>query len=59
MTAYRCAPRGTRTGTLTLYTSPELGKNQERLAYVLCKDDIQRALLILEKVIVEYNNKYK
>lgn len=38
------------------YTTPELGKNQVRLAYVLCKKDIQRALVILEKAIEEYNN---
>lgn len=38
------------------YTTPELGKNQVRLAYVLCKEDIQRALMILEKAIEEYNN---
>ena len=38
------------------YTTPELGKNQVRLAYVLCKDDIQRALMILEKAIDKYNN---
>ena len=38
------------------YTTPELGKNQVRLAYVLCKEDIQRALMILEKAIGEYNS---
>ena len=37
------------------YTTTELGKNQVRLAYVLCKEDIQRALMILEKAIEEYN----
>lgn len=37
------------------YTTPDLGKNQVRLAYVLCKEDIQRALMILEKAIEEYN----
>ena len=37
------------------YTSPEMGKNQVRLAYVLCKEDIQRALMILEKAIEQYN----
>ena len=41
------------------YTTPELGKNQVRLAYVLCKEDIQRALMILEKAIVEYNSQDK
>lgn len=38
------------------YTTPELGKNQVRLAYVLCKEDIQRALFLLEKAIKEYNS---
>ena len=37
------------------YTTPGSGVNQVRLAYVLCKDDIQRALMILEKAIEEYN----
>lgn len=38
------------------YTTPDLGKNQVRLAYVLCKEDIQRAHMILEKAIDEYNS---
>lgn len=33
------------------YRTPELGKNQVRLAYVLKKEDIQRALFLLEKAI--------
>lgn len=33
------------------YTNPDLGKNQVRLAYVLCKADLQRALMILDKAI--------
>lgn len=37
------------------YTTPELGKEQVRLAYVLCKEDIQRALMLLEKAIKQYN----
>lgn len=37
------------------YTNPELGKNQVRFAYVLCKEDLQRALMILEKALVENN----
>lgn len=37
------------------YTTPGIGKNQVRLAYVLCKEDLQRALVILEKAIEEYN----
>ena len=39
------------------YTTHELGKNQVRLAYVLCKEDIQRALMILEKAIEKYAEK--
>ena len=38
------------------YTTPGSGVNQVRLAYVLCKEDIQRALMILEKAIEEYNS---
>ena len=38
------------------YTTPGSGINQVRLAYVLCKEDIQRALMILEKAIEEYNS---
>ena len=37
------------------YTTPDIGRNQVRLAYVLCKDDIRRALMILEKAIEQYN----
>ncbi len=41
------------------YTTPELGKDQVRLAYVLKKSDLQRALFILEKALEAYNNKNK
>ena len=41
------------------YTNHELGKDQVRLAYVLCKDDLLRAIIILEKAINEYNNREK
>lgn len=37
------------------YTTPGSGVNQVRLAYVLCKEDIQRSLFILEKAIEQYN----
>lgn len=37
------------------YTTPGSGIDQVRLAYVLCKDDIQRALFVLEKALEEYN----
>ena len=36
------------------YSDPELGKNQVRLAYVLRKEELQRALLILEKALEKY-----
>lgn len=38
------------------YKNPKLGKNQVRLAYVLCKEDLQRALMILEKASEAYNS---
>lgn len=37
------------------YTTPGAGKHQVRLAYVLCKEDLRRALMILEKAIEEYS----
>ena len=36
------------------YTDANMGRNQVRLAYVLCKEDLQRAIMILEKAIEEY-----
>ena len=38
------------------YSNPELGRNQVRLAYVLEKKKIQRALFILEKALTKYNS---
>lgn len=40
------------------YTNAEYGKNQVRLAYVLCKKDLQRAILLLEKALSIYKQKY-
>ena len=37
------------------YSTPGMGTNQVRLAYVLKKDDIRRALFILEKALEAYN----
>ena len=37
------------------YTSPELGKNEVRIAYVLQKEELQKAMLVLEKALEEYN----
>ena len=36
------------------YSEPELGRNQVRLAYVLKKEDLQRALFILSKALEAY-----
>ena len=37
------------------YSTPGLGKNQVRMAYVLKKDDLARALLVLRKALEAYN----
>ena len=37
------------------YTAPELGKNEVRIAYVLQKDDLQNAMVVLERALEEYN----
>jgi aspartate aminotransferase len=37
------------------YTNPELGKNEVRIAYVLKKEELQNAMLVLEKALEEYN----
>lgn len=36
------------------YSTPGMGMNQVRLAYVLNKKDIQRALFLLEKALLQY-----
>ena len=41
------------------YTTPGLGKNEVRLAYVLKKEDLAKALLVLEKALETYNKKGK
>jgi aspartate aminotransferase len=33
-----------------------MGKDQVRIAYVLKKDDLQRALVLLEKALQQYNS---
>ena len=38
------------------YTTPGLGKDEVRMAYVLCKEDLKRALFILSKALEQYNN---
>ena len=41
------------------YTTPGLGKNEVRLAYVLKKADLAKALVVLEKALETYNKKGK
>ena len=41
------------------YTTPGLGKNEVRLAYVLKKEDLAKALVGLEKALETYNKKGK
>lgn len=38
------------------YSDPELGRNQVRLAYVLNKEDLKKALVVLEKALETYNS---
>lgn len=38
------------------YSTPGMGKDEVRIAYVLKKDDLQRALFILEKALEQYNS---
>ena len=39
------------------YTDPNLGRNEVRIAYILCKEDLKRALVVLAKAIEAYNNR--
>ena len=39
------------------YTTPGLGKNEVRLAYVLKKEDLAKALVVLEKALETYKSK--
>lgn len=41
------------------YSTPNLGKNEVRLAYVLNKDDLKRALMLLEFALAEYDSKVR
>jgi aspartate aminotransferase len=36
------------------YTTPGLGKNEVRIAYVLKKEDLARALVVLRKALEAY-----
>jgi len=37
------------------YTNPGTGKNEVRIAYVLKKEELRKALIVLEKALEEYN----
>jgi len=37
------------------YRNPDLGRNQVRLAYVLCREDLQRSLMLLRSALKAYN----
>ena len=39
------------------YTSPDLGRNEVRIAYVLNKEDLQKALIVLKKALEAYPGK--
>ena len=39
------------------YTDPELGKNEVRIAYVLNKEDLKHALVVLGKALEAYNKR--
>ena len=38
------------------YSTPELGKDEVRIAYVLNQTDLKRALVVLEKALEKYNS---
>jgi aspartate aminotransferase len=38
------------------YTTPDHGKNEVRIAYVLKKEDLQKAMIVLEKALEAYNS---
>ena len=39
------------------YTDPGLGRNEVRIAYILCKEDLKRALVVLAKALEAYNRR--
>lgn len=39
------------------YTNPEDGKNEVRMAYVLNKEDLRKAMIVLRKALETYNDK--
>ena len=41
------------------YSDPTMGRNEVRIAYALCKDDLKRALFLLAKALEMYPGKIK
>ena len=39
------------------YSDPACGRNEVRIAYVLKKEDLERALVVLGKALEAYNNR--
>ena len=39
------------------YSDPTRGRNEVRIAYVLKKEDLERALVILSKALEAYNSR--
>ena len=39
------------------YVTPGIGRDEVRLAYVLNKEDLRHALIVLEKALEAYNNR--
>ncbi len=39
------------------YRNPDLGRNQVRLAYVLCREDLQRSLMLIRGALKAYNHR--
>ena len=39
------------------YVDPELGRNEVRIAYVLKKEDLEKAVVVLEKALKKYNGR--
>ena len=37
------------------YTEPGEGKQEVRMAYILCKEDLRKAMIVLRKALEEYN----
>lgn len=37
------------------YTDPSLGRNQVRIAYVLCREELAKAVIVLRKALEAYN----